>query len=187
MKKYKNGVIVVGLAALAIGFFVWGAVSGGTVRTWADTNVQCLPNGHANLAVHIHPTLTLLVDGQEEMIPGNIGVNQGCMAEVHTHDTTGQLHVETVLASRLSELTLADFFTVWGQGLERDGYVLTARVDGEIVDDPAGISFEDRQQIELAYSSVEEGTATSTDEQTVAAPLKVDGIEEDSGSNGAEL
>ncbi|MEX0672739.1 MAG: hypothetical protein WDZ82_01310 [Candidatus Paceibacterota bacterium] len=177
MKKYKNGIIIVVLAVVAIGFFVWGAATTDG-STWRDTNVACLPNGHTNLAVHIHPALSITVDGEPESIPANTGVNAGCMAEVHTHDTSGLLHVETVERSRIDELTLADFFDVWGKDLEREGYTLTARVDGEVIEDPAGLTFEDEQQIELEYASssneddAEEGEAE--DQATSTLELEVE-------------
>lgn len=162
MKKYKNGVIIVVLVILAVAFFAWGAATS-TAATWQDTDVLCLPSGHTNLAVHIHPVLSISVDGERETIPANIGIRSSCMAEVHTHDGTGMLHVETATADRINELTLSHFFDVWGKDIERDGYDLTARVNGEAVNDSAGIMFEDRQEIELEYTSATGSESVGTE------------------------
>src|SRR6476469_7670639 len=41
---------------------------------------------------HIHPQLTILLDGQQLVIPAGFGLNGGA-ANPHTHDFTGTLHV----------------------------------------------------------------------------------------------
>jgi hypothetical protein len=46
-------------------------------------------------------------------LPKNIGL-QGCAYEVHTHDSSGIIHVETQSYHRI---TLGDFFAVWGRSL----------------------------------------------------------------------
>src|SRR6478736_3181685 len=68
---------------------------------------------------HIHPQLTILLDGQQLVIPAGIGLNGGA-ANPHTHDFTGTLHVgegSTVGAdasgSASRNVTLDDFFDVW--------------------------------------------------------------------------
>ena len=120
-------------------------------RMWPGTEVTCLIFGHQNLASHIHPLLKITVDGTEEQIPANIGIDQGCMAEVHTHDATGQLHIESTIHGKLFKMS--DFFAVWGRTLEREGYTVAIIVNGAEVD-PSVYEFADADQVEIRYTSL---------------------------------
>lgn len=117
------------------------------------TEIPCLPNGHQQVATHIHPILTITVDGEAEVIPGNIGIDGYCMREVHTHDTTGTLHIETAKAG--VTYTLNDFFTVWGQDVEREGYVYEVMQDGEVKESVEDVVLTDHSEIALSYSQVQ--------------------------------
>jgi len=86
--------------------------------------VQCQVT--EQLAYHIHAHLTLIVDGQNVLIPAGIGivppreVQQGfvvggqCFYWLHTHDVSGVIHIESPTAQLY---TLGQFFAVWGQPL----------------------------------------------------------------------
>ncbi len=58
---------------------------------------QCL-DSHANLAMHTHPFMELVVNGTEVPIPSDLGIDTSAcpnaMHLLHTHDTSGKLHVE---------------------------------------------------------------------------------------------
>lgn len=73
---------------------------------------------------HIHAHLTILVNSQSQPIPANLGIGpHGEMESIHTHDTTGLLHVHP-LAAR--DVPLQELFTAWGQPFSRQyilGYV----------------------------------------------------------------
>jgi hypothetical protein len=75
--------------------------------------------GHYNLAMHTHQMLRIVILGEEQLIPANVGIQGNIMRPVHTHDTTGQLHVE---AACIRDFTLGDFFEIWGE-----------RFDGECI------------------------------------------------------
>ena len=110
--KFIIGAIIV--LIILVGLFAWGKKNqAGDLRTWNDTDIACLPNGHQNLALHIHQKLSITVFGEEQVIPANIGINNTCMAEVHTHDSSGEIHIESVDAG--DKRTLGDFFAVWGE------------------------------------------------------------------------
>ncbi|MBA5636419.1 hypothetical protein H3H37_05065 [Duganella sp. LX20W] len=64
---------------------------------------------------HIHAHLTILRDGNALAIPAHIGL-QGCAYELHTHDQSGVIHIET---SSARQFTLGQLFAVWGQPLSR--------------------------------------------------------------------
>jgi hypothetical protein len=66
----------------------------------------------ATLAEHIHPHLAIVIDGQHIRIPGEIGIGPDGADPIHTHDSSGLLHVE---ASVAYDFTLDDFFTTWGK------------------------------------------------------------------------
>ncbi len=67
------------------------------------------------LAYHAHFSLTIVINGTNYVIPANDGIfsipGNSCFRPIHTHDTTGTIHVET---DRNRNYTLGDFFQVWG-------------------------------------------------------------------------
>jgi hypothetical protein len=130
------------------------------VQVWEDADIDCLPS-HQNALLHIHPILTITVDGAPERIPADTGIVRTCMAEVHTHDATGVLHVESVSATK--EFTLDQFFTVWQKDLLREGYELRATVNDEAWSDPEALILEDGQEIVLEYLSIVDGEPVTGD------------------------
>jgi hypothetical protein len=62
---------------------------------------------------HIHAMLHVYVDGLLSPLPKDIGIDQakGLETSLHTHDSTGIIHME---APRPYNFTLGDFFSVWG-------------------------------------------------------------------------
>jgi hypothetical protein len=62
--------------------------------------------------MHIHPYLEIIIDGKKEPIPGSIGVSSGVMRPVHTHDGSGELHVEGPCKR---DFVLGDLFKIWGR------------------------------------------------------------------------
>ena len=102
-------VVVVGLAFLALNELV-GTGSG-------DTTIDGIPCGGAG-GYHVHAHLTLLYRGREVFMYDGIGRSQyGCYYWLHTHDSTGVIHVEA--RDTNFRPTLGDFFDIWGQPLSR--------------------------------------------------------------------
>jgi hypothetical protein len=67
---------------------------------------------HARLGLHIHPHLSVGINGVTQTIPANIGISgHDCMRPVHTLDDSGTLHVEWTSPR---DFTLGDFFRIWG-------------------------------------------------------------------------
>ena len=66
-----------------------------------------------NSSVHFHPLLKVYVNGKRIPVPANIGIDPAQeamqMAGLHTHDTSGTIHVEGVAGARLGQ-----FFRIWG-------------------------------------------------------------------------
>jgi hypothetical protein len=81
--------------------------------------------------IHIHVHLALYDDGTQVTVPAGIGVGRpwgfdntgflasgSCFAWMHTHDTTGVVHVVT---PQQTGFTLGQLFSVWGQPLTSTG------------------------------------------------------------------
>ncbi len=95
------------------------AASGGAGQT--VDGVAC--NRTEQLNYHVHAHLTLLADGSPEALPALIGIpgaatgSPECFYFLHTHDTTGVIHIE---APDKRAFTLGQFFAVWGQPLSKN-------------------------------------------------------------------
>lgn len=110
------------------------------------TNVPCLiPN--MPLTQHIHPRLTIMIDGAPKIIPANIGLGS-CERALHTHDDAGTIHIE---AQDKREYTLGDFFGVWNEQIEIAGYTLAMTVDGRKNTALDKMLLKDKQEIILTY------------------------------------
>jgi hypothetical protein len=185
--KNKKTILWIGLIVIAIiGLIVWGS-SGyeASAGTWEDTDVLCLPAGHANLGQHIHPDLKIIVDGEAEEIPSNIGVSSECMAETHTHDSSGEIHLETVSSNK--EMTLADFFAVWGEPIKRDGYETSVIINGEQVLDPGSVVLKDRDQILVEYTSSNDNEENASDNSD-NGPQKIEAmIDQEASTLGVKI
>lgn len=65
-------------------------------------------------AYHVHALISFYKDGQRLALPGNIGRNSHCDYDMHTHDGSGVVHIET---SAAETFTLGQFFAEWGESL----------------------------------------------------------------------
>jgi hypothetical protein len=90
--------------------------SGGAGQT--VDGVKC--NRTEQLNYHVHAHLSLIADGSPEALPALIGIpgaatgTPQCFYFLHTHDTSGVIHIE---APAKTVFTLGQFFAVWGQPL----------------------------------------------------------------------
>lgn len=149
MDKNKATWIYVGLGILVLGgLFAYPRFKNSSPGS-VSSDVPCLvPN--VPLVQHIHPHLTIIVDNTEETIPANLGLG-ACEKALHTHDATGQLHVE---AQDSREYTLGDFFSVWGKSVLRDGYSLEVTSDDQPVQNPELLQLKDEQHTMMKYTKL---------------------------------
>src|SRR5262245_51981710 len=74
---------------------------------------------------HIHPVLQIYLEGQQVVIPTDVGFNGSGHANPHTHDLSGTLHIgEGGTAGTSSEarnVNLDDFFDVWASATHTVG------------------------------------------------------------------
>ena len=110
VKKIRNWVIFI----LIIGLIVWGVYS-----LMANPNsFDILPaseiniGSHQNIALHIHSGLEIKIDGEEFPIPASIGIQPGIMRPLHTHDSSGEIHIEGPYAR---DFTIGEFFEIWNK------------------------------------------------------------------------
>lgn len=85
----------------------------------AISGITCDTQEHVDsTSVHYHAHLTILYQGTDVTIPAQIGIpDQGnCIYWMHTHDTTGVIHVEAPKA-KAKDFTLGEFFAIWQKPL----------------------------------------------------------------------
>jgi hypothetical protein len=113
-------------------------------------------------AVHIHQHLDLYAAGKKVTVPAQIGIaaSGAFISDLHTHDATGIMHVESPAVRSFS---LGQFFAVWGVRL--DGRCvgglcaagdkrLAAWVNGKpVAGDPTRIVLEEHQEIAIAFGT----------------------------------
>ena len=112
---------------------------------------------------HFHVHLAIYLDGERLTVPAGLGVGQpwgenppgfiatgGCFAWIHTHDTTGVVHVFTQVGKSYS---LGQVFSVWGQPLATDGALgfrgpIAVLVNGHPIDgDPRSVPLKNLENI----------------------------------------
>jgi len=90
----------------------------------------CL-DSHSSDISHTHSSLSIIINGNEQYIPQNIGIQDSkCpdgMRGIHTHDDSGRLHIET--PSQISA-PIGAFFNIWGEVFNSD-QILDNKVDSE--------------------------------------------------------
>ena len=173
----------IALVVLAVISLAGGRTTAQPVRSMATgaavDGIACQTSEQA--AYHIHAHLTIYASGGRQVVPAGIGIpgpqqvvngfveGGKCLYWLHTHDTTGVIHVESPVR-RL--YTLGQFFDVWGQPLSgtqvgrATGHV-TAFLNGKpVTADPRAIKLTPHAVIQLNV-----GTAVSPRPFTFPAGL----------------
>jgi hypothetical protein len=113
------------------------------------------------LAEHVHTHLTILDGDVPVTVPANVGHSDArrFAAQLHTHDTSGILHVESPTRQTF---TLGQFFDEWGVSLG-PAHVgglrgeLTVWVDGRrFFGDPRSIALTNRREVVLDVTTIGE-------------------------------
>ncbi|RFA08958.1 hypothetical protein B7R54_06760 [Subtercola boreus] len=124
--------------------------------------------GTEGTALHLHAHLTITIDGQDEVVPAEIGIDNpsGSVSPLHTHDTTGIIHVESPVQA---DFTLGQFFTEWNVALDDTSIGAYPSSAGETFSvfvnqqpysgNPAAIVFTNKMDIDIVVSPA--GTAAS--------------------------
>ena len=72
---------------------------------------------HKQLALHIHIFLDIEILEEKQLIPTNIGITYNGMRIIHTHDSSGKLHIESI---KPIPIYLKYFFTIWGKQFNKN-------------------------------------------------------------------
>ncbi len=115
------------------------------------------------LRLHTHQHLDLVVEGTLVPVPAGIGIDPRgrFIAELHTHDASGIVHVE---APRVRRFTLGDLFDVWGlrfgarclgglcaRGAKRVWVFVNGR---QALGDPRRVPLRQHDEIVVAYGTL---------------------------------
>ena len=67
----------------------------------------------SDVIFHIHANMEVYTDGKRQTVPSQVGIDQThqLLASLHTHDTSGVIHMEAV---QPYPFKLGQFFNVWG-------------------------------------------------------------------------
>lgn len=116
-------------------------------------------------ALHIHQHLDIFVHGKALSVPAGIGINESAqfISDIHTHDGTGVIHVES---PTIQSFTLGQFSDIWGvqfTATSLGGYTVDAVnslkvfVDGkELTGDPRALVLGEKQEIAIVYGTAQE-------------------------------
>jgi hypothetical protein len=72
----------------------------------------CVTTAESQLPMHWHTQLSISSGAASVEIPANIGISFSCMEPLHTHDTTGKIHIES---EQFHLYSIGDFFRVWNR------------------------------------------------------------------------
>lgn len=154
--KSKGGWwVVVGIVAAAVILLAWGNFQNNSGQTAREIALSCTTD--AFTAFHIHPHLTIITNGVQQTIPANIGISFTCMHPLHTHDASGEIHIESPTRR---DFTLGDFFAVWGEHFSQNqilnytadaSHTVTETVNGVPVETFENTVLRDGDQIVISY------------------------------------
>ena len=157
--------IIFGGAIAATVIFIVLSATGNTDlienESW-DIEETCLGR-HSSDISHTHSCLSIIINGNEQYISQNIGIQDSIcpdgMRGIHTHDDTGRLHIET--PSQISA-PIGAFFNIWGEVFNSE-QILDNKVDsdheivmfvnGEINQDFENYVMLDNDVIEIHYQN----------------------------------
>lgn len=113
-------------------------------------------------AMHAHQHLDLFIKGKTVSVPALIGINElgRFISPIHTHDTTGEIHIES---PTVQTFTLGQYFDIWGVRFtlkcigsycDDQQNSIKVFVNGEAAaGDPRSIELRDHQEIVVAYGT----------------------------------
>ena len=155
-KKIRNWIIFI----IIIGLLGWGIFS--LINKEPESNPESnfeVPKGQ----IHWHPHLTIMINGEEQFIPANIGLG-AVHQPIHTHDTDNIIHMENNRPAR-ETVVLGYFFKVWGKKFNKtcifdyctDKGTLKMYVNNKENFDFENYFMHDKDEIVIGYNSTVKG------------------------------
>lgn len=128
----------------AVGIFLWFAI--------ARQTAPDVPEGDTitRRGLHWHPELAIFVKGEKQEIPANLGIG-AVHQPMHTHDSSGIIHLEFQGSVRKQDLTLGQFFKNWGKDMRSFGANMAMTVNGAETAEYENYSMRDKDVIELRF------------------------------------
>lgn len=100
--------------------------------------------------LHWHPEVTIYIKGVKQEIPTDIGIG-AAHEPIHTHDTSGAIHLEFSGMVRERDLTLGQFLKNWGKDISSFGTLAEMTVNGSEITADKGYVLRDKDKVELYY------------------------------------
>lgn len=99
--------------------------------------------------LHWHAQLAIYIKGEKQEIPAGIGI--GAVEQpIHTHDTSGVIHMEFGGLVYKDDLKLGQFFKIWGKQFNSMGKV-EMFINGEPNQEFENYQMKDGDKIEIRY------------------------------------
>ncbi len=129
-------------------------IGGGSITAfvWYLATRPPIPEGEilSRSGLHWHPELAIFVKGEKQEIPTNIGIG-AVHNPMHTHDSSGVVHLEFQGIVRKDDLKLGRFFEVWGKDFVEFGSSVKMTGSGEEKAELQNYILKDGDKIELRY------------------------------------
>ncbi len=109
--------------------------------------------------LHIHQHIDITINGESKTIPADIGIASSFISPLHTHDTTGILHVESPVKK---DFQLGQFFDEWGVNFSDscignncvdDTHKLVVAVNGTPITNVHDYVLKSHDEIEIWYGA----------------------------------
>lgn len=109
--------------------------------------------------IHWHPELSVSIKGQNQKVSANIGIGARHQP-IHTHDTSGTLHLEIQGLVTKDDTKLGRFFKIWGKQFNSNcifdscngrGGIVKMLVNGKENTEFENYQMKDRDKIEILY------------------------------------
>ena len=118
---------LIGAGIIGLGWWMAQPTKSDGMVALASSSDLSLCVSHGGLSLHIHPHLRIIIDGEEQAVPANMGVTPNCLRPMHTHDGTGIIHIES---PRIRNFTVEQLFGIWGKEFS-DTQFMDTKLDGD--------------------------------------------------------
>jgi hypothetical protein len=154
------GIILLTLTGAGFGIFKYLSSPIDIEKNHEQILATCVNHGNASV-MHIHPVLSIAINGDKKEVPKNIGISAYCMRPIHTHDNSGELHVEF---TRQYDFTLQDFFAIWEkpfsstqilENVAEDTHEIVVMANNNRVENYENLVLKDNQHIEIIFQEKE--------------------------------
>ena len=151
-----GGIGIIAILAVLFAVATSSSRNAAPSRTTREVALACTTDMATHF--HIHPHLAIIINGQPQLIPANIGITSTCLSALHTHDTSGTIHVES---PEQRDFTLSDFFAVWQQPFDQNqildykadqNHVIQETVNGRAMQSFEQTILHDGDQIVITFS-----------------------------------